>query len=96
MPLLICSEVSPILSIALKARSKVGANSVENSWKNSVGMPSAPSALSFGIAEMASWISLSESSLVNSEFIFEETLFGVLAQHSSWATVVHGSWASEA
>ncbi len=96
MPMLICSEVFPVLSIVLKARSRVGANSVENSWKNSVGMPSAPGALPFGIAEMASWISLNESSLVSLEFMSEETLSGVLAQHSSWAVAVPGSWAFEA
>ncbi len=54
MPLLIRAEVSPMLSMALNARSKVGAISFVSSWKNSVGMSSLPGALSFGIAVMVS------------------------------------------
>ncbi|CAK9198040.1 unnamed protein product [Sphagnum troendelagicum] len=66
-----------------------------NSWKNSVGMPSHPSALPFGIAVMASRISFRVSSLVSSWFVSIETRVGVLAQHSSRASEVPGALASE-
>ncbi len=65
-PLFIHSEVSPLPSIAENAWRSVGEISSTNSWKNSVGMPSHPGALPFGIARMASRISFNVSSLVSS------------------------------
>ncbi|CAM6022744.1 unnamed protein product [Sphagnum balticum] len=53
-PLLIHLDASPLLSIAENASSKVGKISSIISWKNSVEMPSHPSALSFDIATIAS------------------------------------------
>ncbi|CAM6059355.1 unnamed protein product [Sphagnum tenellum] len=52
--LLIHLNVSPLLSIVENAWSKVGEISSIISWKNSVEMSSHPSALSFGIAAIAS------------------------------------------
>jgi hypothetical protein len=52
-------------------------------------------ALPFGIAEMASWISFSVSSLVSSLFVSFETRIGVLAQHASRASEVPRAIASE-
>ncbi len=94
-PLLISSDVSPFLNITENAWSKVGEISFLNSWKNSVGMPSHPGALPFGIAEMASWTSFRVSSLINSMFVSFETRVGVLAQQASRAFEVQGTFTSE-
>jgi len=58
-------------------------------------MPSHPSALPFGIAEMASRISFRVSSLVSSLFVSFETRVEVLSQHASRASEVLGVLAFE-
>ncbi len=92
-PLLVHSDVSPLLSIAEKAWSRVGDISSIISWKFFVGTPSQPDALSFSIATMASLISFRVSSFVRSLFASLETLVGVLPQHTSRASEVPGALA---
>jgi hypothetical protein len=94
-PLLVHSDVSPLLSIAEKAWSSVGEISSTNSWKHSVGMPSLPGVLPLGMAVMASLISFKVRSFVSSSLAKSETQDEVLSQQSSLASNVPGASASK-
>ncbi len=76
IPLLMWAEVAPTLSIAEKAKSRVGATSLSNSWKNSMGTLSCPRAFPLERALMASKIALRERSLVSLSFMACVTLDG--------------------
>jgi hypothetical protein len=75
-------QVSPELSIAVKALSSVDATSSTHSWKNSIGTPLCPGAFTLGKAWMVPWISLNVRFLVRFAFVSFVTLTGTLVQNS--------------